>query len=61
MKQTVKQTADSTPANRGEPLILRKRIGSAVYTVSVRFSETSKEALNDKILRLIEREVQGKC
>jgi hypothetical protein len=40
-----------------EPLKLLKRIGSTVYSVNVRFSETSKETLEDKILRLIEREV----
>jgi hypothetical protein len=40
-----------------EPLTLRKRVGSATYAVSVRFSQTSRETMQDKILRLIEREV----
>jgi hypothetical protein len=39
-----------------EPLKLRKRIGSTDYIVSVRFSTTSKETLQDKLLRVIERE-----
>ena len=42
---------------RAQPMILRKRIGSTMYEVSIRFSETSKETLEDKILRLMEREV----
>lgn len=47
----------ATPGlERVEPHIMRKRIGSTVYEVSVYFSETSKETLEDKIKRLIERE-----
>ena len=34
-----------------------KRIGSTVYNVSVHFKQDAKETLEDKILRLIEREV----
>jgi hypothetical protein len=37
--------------------VLRQRIGSTDYIVSVRFSATSKETLQDKLLRVIEREV----
>ena len=40
-----------------EPLNLLKRIGSTTYKVSVHFSETSKETMEDKLLRLMEREV----
>ena len=40
-----------------EPLTMRKRVGSTTYVVSVRFSQTSRETMQDKILRLIEREV----
>ena len=32
---------------------ITKKIGSTVYVVSVRFSETSKETFNDKLLRTI--------
>jgi hypothetical protein len=35
---------------------LTKRIGSTTYKVNVHFSETSKETMSDKIIRLIERE-----
>ena len=37
---------------------MQKRIGNTNYIVSVRFSETSKETLEDKIFRLIEREAK---
>jgi hypothetical protein len=54
--QTAK-TAATTARTAHEPLNLLKRIGSTTYMVNVHFSETSKETLEDKILRLIEREV----
>ena len=40
-----------------EPLNLTKRIGSTTYVVSVHFSRTSKETIEDKLFRLMEREV----
>ena len=33
-----------------------RRIGSTTYRVSVHFSKTSRETVNDKILRLIKNE-----
>ena len=36
-----------------EPIKLQKRIGSTTYEVAVHFSQTSKETLDDKIMRLI--------
>ena len=36
---------------RGEGFI-RRKIGNTIYRVSVKFSDTSKERLEDKILRL---------
>ena len=53
------QTANNAAVKRenAEPQTLLKRIGSITYKVSVRFSETSKETMEDKLLRLIEREV----
>ena len=55
MNTTVKKDAATTPERVGEPVMLRKRIGSTTYMVSVRFSEASKETMEDKILRMIER------
>ncbi len=34
-----------------------RRIGSTTYLVSVHFSKTGKETIEDKIMRLIENEV----
>jgi hypothetical protein len=49
--------AMTAPDTGREPLKLRERIGSTTYVVSVRFSQTSRETMQDKILRMIEREV----
>jgi hypothetical protein len=40
----------------GEPVTLLKRIGSTTFVVNVHFSSVSAETLEDKLLRLIERE-----
>jgi hypothetical protein len=50
--------AAKTPVKNGsEPVKLLKRIGSTTIEVTVHFSNTSKETLEDKLLRMIEREV----
>ena len=36
-----------------------KRIGSTTYRVRVHFSRTSRETINDKIMRLVKSEVQN--
>ena len=41
-----------------DPPKFSKRIGSTTYIVSVHFSQTSKETVEDKLLRLIESEVR---
>ena len=41
-----------------EPPKYKKRIGSTVYRVSVHFSHTSSETIEDKLLRLMESEVR---
>jgi len=41
-----------------EPLMLRKRIGSTTFEISVNFSQTSRETMQDKIQRLIKREAE---
>ncbi len=55
MKQAV-ETVATTPIE-AEPRKLLKRIGSTTYTVTIRFSETATETPEQKMLRLIEREV----
>ena len=39
------------------PAIMVKRIGSTTFRVIVHFSDTSRETVNDKILRLVKNEV----
>ena len=56
--QTVSSTVAGTQGNaHAEPLKLTKRIGSTTYTINVHFSVGSQDKLEDKILRLIKREV----
>jgi len=54
---TVIQNAATVPT-KAEPVRILKRIGSTTFVVSVRFSTTSKETIEDKLLRLMEREVR---
>jgi hypothetical protein len=49
-----------TPQERDyKPLRMTKRIGSTTYKVTIHFSKTSKETLQDKMLRLILREAEN--
>ena len=51
--QTTTAQKEQTPC---EPRSFTKRIGSTNYRVSVHFSKTSRETINDKILRLAKNE-----
>lgn len=42
---------------REEQPDLVKRIGKTTYKVKVHFSETNKETMNDKIIRMLRNEV----
>lgn len=42
--------------SKNEPMRLTERIGQTTYKVNVHFSETSKETIGDKIIRMIENE-----
>lgn len=59
MKQTHEQSAVMTHGGNAhaEPVNLSKRIGSTTYQVAVHFSQSSKTTLEDKLIRIIEREV----
>jgi len=48
------QPQSHQPAGR-----ISKKIGSTTYHVSVFFSQTNKETINDKIVRLIKNEALG--
>lgn len=61
MKQPTSTAGAWTPDRRAgaEPVKLQKRIGSTTYQVNVYFSQTSAETLDDKVLRLVRREVEN--
>ena len=50
---------DSTVLKEGQPHTYRKRVGSTVYIVTVHYSDTSQETAEDKLKRLISREVEN--
>ncbi len=51
------QAVITKPAT-AEPLKYQQKIGSTVYNVTVNFSRTSRETIEDKLLRLIENEAR---
>jgi hypothetical protein len=52
--QTVKNGAAAKPeTERAEPRKLLRRIGSTLYEVTVYFSESAKETMEDKCFRLM--------
>jgi hypothetical protein len=44
-----------------KPPTITRRIGNTTYRVRVHFSKTSKETINDKILRMMKNEAAGKA
>jgi len=38
---------------------IRRKIGNTIYRVSVHFSDTSKERIEDKILRMVSNDISG--
>jgi hypothetical protein len=57
-----KQIEKSNPSevaklDQAAPFIMRKRINTTAYEVTVYFSQSSKETLNDKILRMARNEI----
>ena len=59
MKATVTSAATTHENDHAEPMKFSKRIGSTTYVVAVHFSQTSSETIEDKLFRLIEREVEN--
>jgi len=53
-------TVTATKPSQETPYKFNRRIGSTNYSVSVHFSKTSRENINDKIMRLIKTEIQGR-
>jgi len=51
------EATESTTTKAEQPHFV-KRIGKTTYKVNVHFSTTSKETINDKIIRMLRNEVQ---
>ena len=54
MAVTSKQTEE-----KAKSLTLQKRIGSIVYEVVAHFNPDAKENMNDKVLRLLRRDMEA--
>jgi hypothetical protein len=57
--QTTNVVAATAVTDEREPMTMQKRCGSTTFTVNVHFCEDAKETLEQKLLRLIEREAQN--
>ena len=51
--------ADTTKRAQEKRKGFTKRIGNTTYDVSFHYSRQSRESMNDKIIRLIENDMQG--
>ena len=49
----------NTTATQAEQPALVKQIGKTTYKVKVHFSETSKETMSDKIVRMLKSEISN--
>ena len=64
LKELIRLQKDNTAdkaaqESRDRPVNLLKRIGPTDYILNIYFSKNSKETMEDKILRLIERKVRN--
>ncbi len=50
---------DTTKRTQEKRKGFTKKIGSTTYDVSFHYSRQSRESMNDKIIRLIENDMQG--
>ena len=54
MNDTLKQTTEAP-----EQFVTQRRIGSTLYRVRARFSEHSRETLDEKIIRLLKNDLNA--
>ena len=59
MQTPAKITSNPERQNHTKPFTFRRRIGNIVYEVDVRFNPNATETFNDKILRLMRREMEA--
>ena len=57
---TINETNATRTADGGRIPEMTKKVGNTTYEVHIHFSETSKETMTDKILRLIRNEALSK-
>jgi hypothetical protein len=57
-EQRMKKT-DTTKKRQEKHKGFTKKIGNTTYDVSFHYSRQSRESMNDKIIRLIENDMQG--
>jgi sorbitol-specific phosphotransferase system component IIBC len=57
-EQRMKKT-DTTKKRQEKHKGFIKKIGNTTYDVSFHYSRQSRESMNDKIIRLIENDMQG--
>ena len=50
---------NNTATNTATCPTVRKQIGKTTYIVRVHFSQTSKETMDDKVLRLIKNDIRN--
>ena len=58
VKEQRMKKADSTKRTQEKRKGFTKRIGNTTYDVSFHYSRQSRESMNDKIIRLIENDMQ---
>ena len=56
--QMNKDTAKTTQTDNGQDGSFSMQMDNTTYTVGIHFSKTSKETLEDKVKRLIQRDVK---
>jgi hypothetical protein len=56
-KSIIETLSTVMPEKTAVPTTFVKRIGSTNYIINIHFSDTAKETIEDKILRMIESEV----
>ena len=59
MQTATKGVAENPVTGQAKPHKILKRIGSTNYEVSIHFSQTSKETIEAKMLRLMLRDVNA--
>jgi len=59
VKEQKMKKADTTKRAQEKRKGFTKKIGNTTYDVSFHYSRQSKESMNDKIIRLIENDMQG--